>query len=127
MKKLSSKQIEQVKKIKIWDSTKFHGNTKKVGSLLVNDFKEIIVKKQLRELAKIDNIKKSNVQVVRGLIKCSLERKGTSYFKIMIEGNTGIYYASAEYGHNDYNKTRLFEKNAETLKLMKLFNAIIIK
>jgi hypothetical protein len=127
MKNLTAKQIAQVKTIKTWSSTKFHGNTKKAGSLLVADFKAIVAKKVSREVAKIDTSKKSNVQKVRELIKWSLETKGTGYFKVLIEGNTGIYYASAAYGHSDYNKSRVFEKNADTLKLMELFNAIVSK
>ena len=62
MKNLSSKQIAQVRAIKTWTSTKFHGNTKKVGSLLVADLKAIVAKKVSRELAKIDTSKKSNVK-----------------------------------------------------------------
>lgn len=127
MKNLTAKQIAQVKEIKTWTSTKFHGNAKKVGALSVNDLKAIVAKKVSREVAKIDNSKKSNVQTVRELIKWSLETKGTGYFKVLIEGNTGIYYASPVYGHSDYNKSRVFEKNAETLKLMKLFNAVVSK
>lgn len=127
MKNLSAKQIAQVKEIKTWTSTKFHGNTKKVGSLLVTDFKAIVAKKVSRELAKIDTSKKSNVQKVRELLQWSIQTKGTGYFKVFIEGNTGIYYASPVYGHSDYNKSRVFEKNAETLKLMQLFNSIINK
>lgn len=127
MKNLSAKQIAQVKEIKTWTSTKFHGNTKKVGSLLVTDLKTIVAKKVSRELVKIYNSKKSNVQKVRELLQWSIQTKGTGYFKVLIEGNTGIYYASPVYGHSDYNKSRVFEKNAETLKLMQLFNSIINK
>lgn len=127
MKNLSPKQIAQVKEIKTWTSTKFHGNTKKVGSILVTDLKVIVAKKVSRELAKIDNSKKSNVQKVRELLQWSIQTKGTGYFKVLIEGNTSIYYASPVYGHSDYNKSRVFEKNAETLKLMQLFNSIINK
>ena len=127
MKNLSAKQIAQVKEIKTWTSTKFHGNTKKVGSLLVTDLKAIVAKKVSRELAKIDTSKNSNVQKVRELLQWSIQTKGTGYFKVLIEGNTGIYYASPVYGHSDYNKSRVFEKNAENLKLMQLFNSIINK
>ena len=127
MKNLSSKQIAQVRAIKTWTSTKFHGNTKKVGSLLVADLKAIVAKKVSRELAKIDTSKKSNVQKVRELIQWSIQTKGTGYFKILIEGNTGIYYASPVYRHRDYNKSRVFEKNTETLKLMRIFNAVVSK
>lgn len=127
MKKLTQKQIEQVKSLTCSTSTRFHGNTKKIGHLLVSDLKAIVAKKVSRELSKIDNSKKSNVQKVRELIKFSLECKNTNYFKIMIEGSSGIYYASPVYGHSDYNKSRLFDKNEETLKLMNLFNSIVNK
>lgn len=127
MQNLSKKQIEQVKSLTNWTSTRFHGNTKKIGHLLVSDLKAIVEKKVSRELSKIDNSKKSNVQKVRELIKWSLKCKNTNYFKIMIEGNSGIYYASPAYGHSDYNKSRLFDKNEETLKLMSLFNSIVNK
>lgn len=127
MKNLTAKQIQQVKEIKTWTSTKFHGNTKKVGSLLVADLKAIVAKKSKRNHAKIDFSKKTNVQIVRELINQSKNSIGTSYFKILIEGNTGIYYASPSYGHSDYNKTRVFAKTPETLKLMNLFNSIINK
>lgn len=127
MKNLSAKQIEQVKAIKTWTSTRFHGNTKKVGSLLVTDLKAIVSKKVSREVAKLDTSKKSNVQKVRELITWSKETKGTNYFKVLIEGNTGIYYASPAYAHSDYNKSRVFAKTPETLKLMELFNSIVNK
>ena len=118
MKNLTVNQIKQVKEIKTWSSTKFHGNTKKVGSLAVADLKEIIAKKISREVAKIDISKKTNIQEARELIKWSLACKGTNYLKVLIEGNTGIYYASPVFKHRDYNKSRVFEKTTETLKLM---------
>ena len=95
--------------------------------MLVADLKAIVAKKVSRELAKIDTSKKSNVQKVRELIQWSIQTKGTGYFKILIEGNTGIYYASPVYRHRDYNKSRVFEKNTETLKLMRIFNAVVSK
>lgn len=127
MKKLTQKQIKQVKSLTCSTSTRFHGNTKKIGHLLVSDLKAIVEKKVSRELSKIDNSKKSNVQKVRELLQWSIQTKGTGYFKIMIEGNSGIYYASPTYGHSDYNKSRVFDKNEETLKLMSLFNSIVNK
>lgn len=127
MKTLTKEQIEQVKKLNSWSRTNFHGNTKKVGSLSVNLLKEIVSKKIKREVAKFDTSKKSQIQIVRSLINQSLKTKGTNYFKIMIEGSTGIYLASPVYLHSDYNKCRLFDKNEKTLKLMDLFNSIVNK
>lgn len=127
MKKLTVKQIQQVKSLNAWTRTNFHGNTKKIGELAINDLKAIVSKKIKRELSKIYTGKKSEIQIVRSLINQSLKSKGTNYFKIMIEGNTGIYLASPVYLHSDYNKCRLFDKNEKTLKLMQLFNNIVNK
>ena len=123
MKNLSKKAIAQVREIKSWNSTRFHGNRKFIGELSVEDFKEIVAKKSAREYGKIDFAKKSNAQLVRELITRSLGSINTNYFKVMIEGSTGIYYASPVYGHSDYNKSRLFDKTPETMKLMELFNS----
>lgn len=126
MKNLTKKQIEQVKNIKAWNSTRFHGNRKFVGELTVEQFKEIIAKKSAREYSKIINSTKSvksNVQLVRELINRSQDNIDTNYFKTMIEGGTGIYYAHPAYAHSDYNKSRLFDKTPETMKLMELFNS----
>ena len=127
MKTLTVKQIQQVKSLNTWSRTNFHGNTKKIGELAINDLKKIVSKKIKRELSKIYTGKKSEIQIVRSLINQSLKSKGTNYFKIMIEGNTGIYLASPVYLHSDYNKCRLFDKNEKTLKLMHLFNKIVNK
>jgi len=128
MKNLTAKQIAQVKEIRTWTSTKFHGNTKKVGSILVSDLKSIVAKKVSRELLKIDVFyKKSDFQKIKELLGRAQQTKGTNYFKIMIEGNTNIYLAHPYYQHSDYNKSRVFPKNEKTLKLMELFNALAKK
>jgi hypothetical protein len=40
----------------------------------------------------------------------------------LIVGNNNIYYTAPAYGHQDYNKSRIFTKNEKTLKLMDIFN-----
>jgi len=124
MKNLNQKQIEQVKSIKPWTNTYFHGNRKFVNGLTVDQVREIVSKKQSREIAKQPTTPVNIYERLRGLLSQSKGAVGTNYFKILIEGATGIYYASPIYQHSDYNKTRVFDKTAETLKLMKLFNAI---
>lgn len=126
MKNLTAKQIEQVKNLNPWGiSINFHGNRKKVGALPIELAKIIILKKRSRELIKTACNKKTNTQILKGLIKWSKECINTPYFKTLIEGNTGIYYASPTYGHSDYNKSRIFDKTPETLNLMRIFNALI--
>jgi hypothetical protein len=127
MNHLTPKQINQIKAIKDLNLPNLHGNKKRVGSLPVADFKEIMRKKITRARLNCTTVNISQIQKLKDLIKWSLECKGTPYFKILIEGNTGIYYASAVYGHRDYNKSRIFDKNEKTLKLMRLFTLIVNK
>ena len=124
MKKLTSKQIEQVKSIKTWTNTNFHGNRKYVGSLTVAQIREIVKKKIDREIAKQYTTPANIYERLRYLIAESKRTSGTNYFKILIPGNSGVYYASPIYGHSDYNKIRVFELTPKTVKLMNVFNSI---
>lgn len=124
MKKLTNKQIKQVKNITCYQSTQFHGNTKKVGEIFINDFKEIVYKKKQRQLYK-HNCVKTKIEHLKELIAYTIKFKNTTYCKNLILGNTGIYYASINFGHKDYNKTRVFDITPQNLKLMNLFNKIV--
>lgn len=128
MKNLNVTQIKEVKEIKTFTNVnRFHGNQKRLqkNGLLIEDIKTIVLTKRNREISQQWSVRLTDVQMLRELIKDSLDSIGTPYFKTLIEGNTGIYYASDVYGHSDYNKTRVFSKNEKTLKLMSLFNSII--
>lgn len=128
--KITTEQITQIKTITVADwfqIKRIHGNTKKIGSLPVNVYKEVLTKKLNRFDAKYVNSERTPVKIVRSLIKNSIPLKGTPYFKIMIAGNSNIYYASPIYGFDDYNKACLFPKNETTLNLMRIFNAIVNK
>ena len=57
------------------------------------------------------------------LLERSKNAVDTNYFKLMVKGNTGIYYAHPAYGHADYNKHRVCDITPYTLRLMKQFNA----
>lgn len=127
MKNLSAKQIAQVRKIESWHKTQFHGNTKMVGSLPIEVYLSIISLKKNREIAKQDNCIETPAQKVRRLITWSKKCQNTNYFKVLIEGEKNIYYAHPEYQHMDYNKSRCFEKNANNLNLMRIFNAIVYR
>ena len=122
---MTNKQIQQIRELKPWTTTSFHGNRKKLGHLSVSLIQQIVKKKQQRERLKYQTTYKTDTQKVRDLISWSLKCKGTSYFKHLIEGTNSIYYASPVYRHNDYNKSRLFDKNEKTLKLIRIFNAIV--
>jgi hypothetical protein len=127
MRNLTKKQIQEIKYITFYSPTNFHGNTKKIGTLNKKDYLDIVEKKWVRHQKRFDFSIEKPIQLTKRLIKKSLESKGTTYFKIMIEGNKNIYYASPVYMHNDYNKNILFAKNEQTLKLMHLFNKIVNK
>jgi hypothetical protein len=123
--KLTKKQISQIRQITHLSRRTFHGNRKWVGDLPIDLYLKIVEKKWDRLKAKREHKETSIYETVRRLLNWSKECAGTPYFKILIEGNTGIYYASPYYGHSDYNKHRVFDKNEQTLKIMKLFNAIV--
>ena len=71
-------------------------------------------------------IEKSVAGQAREMLKSSLRYKGTNYFKVLLEGNRNIYYASPIYGHEDYNKSRVFVKTDKTMRILELFNKIVI-
>lgn len=74
----------------------------------------------LKEVKKGDEAMKKIIMLV-DLATLSHKNKGTSYYKTIIKGKTGWYYASPTYGHEDYNKTRLFDINPENDKLVENF------
>jgi len=135
MKKLNKKQIEQVRIINIHNSPSpdfFHGNRKKVGELTIDVYREIYEKMLKRynskERIKINEIKtKSYTKIALECYNMSKGSFGTNYYKKMVEGNTGIYYAHPIHLHDDRNRTRIFEKNEKTLKIMQIFNSIFEK
>jgi hypothetical protein len=127
MKSLTTQQIEQVKSLRAFSTTRFHGNKKVVGLLPIDLYVKVVIKKYDRAVLRQDNRKETPTQIVKRLYLQHNLYKGTPYAKILIEGNTGIYLASPSYGHNDYNKCRVFDKNEQTIKLMHLYNSLINK
>lgn len=127
MVSLTPKQIEQIKSLNAYSPTRFHGNKKKVGELPIELYKSIIEKKRIRQEKLHTQIGATIYSWLRANIFYYKTVKNSPYSKVLIEGNTGIYLASAWYGHNDYNKCRVFYKNEQTLKLMKIFNSLINK
>jgi hypothetical protein len=124
MKNLSSTQIETIKGLTAFYPCSFHGNRKQINGLPIDIYKAIIHKK--RERSNIESAKLSDVQKVKGLLSTNAD-KDSPYFKVMIEGETGIYLACPVHRHKDYNKARLFDKTERTLKLMQLFNKIVTR
>lgn len=123
----SPKQIETIKNITPFDFIAVHGNTKKIKGLPTADYKQIVNKKRERLFKnKPAAPVVSNARKVRELIIEMKKAVSTPYFKCMIQGNTGIYLASPTHGHRDYNRSRIFDKTPQGLKLMKLYNNLFI-
>jgi len=120
-------QIEYIKSLKPWTNLNFHGNTKKINGVPIESIKGIVLKKRYRENLKYSSGKITPIQQFKECYNHFNQYKGTPYCKIMIEGNTGIYFASPIYLHQDYNKTRLFDKSEYTIKLLKLFTSLTAK
>lgn len=58
----------------------------------------------------------------------SQKKEGKSnYSKILIKGNTNIYWASETYGHNDYNKSIAMTINDKSIRLMQVVNSYLAK
>ncbi len=133
MKNATAKQIEQIKNIKPFLAPRyFHGNTKKVGYLTLAEYMDILTKKHCRERERVLNQWNGSdifgpAHVVARMVKHSTHREQSTHNKVMIEGNTGIYLASPVFLHKDYNKTRIFDKNEKTLRLMNIFNSLTNK
>jgi hypothetical protein len=127
MKALSHSQIATIKTIQHWNSTGLiHGNTKYYRGLPVSLFRDIVEKKRTREMLKDSNFSNLRpLERIRIMLRQSLSNKGTSYHKVLIMGNTGIYYASPVYGHSDYNKIRVMDANPRNIRIMELFNNIV--
>lgn len=129
MKNLSKKEIAVVKSLGFWNSKKIHGNRKSFKGLNIDIYLNVVVKKTERQrrrfLNEVLESKKDHFQIIKELIESSIRTISTPYFKTIIEGNTGYYYASSVYQHSDYNKTRLFDKTEKTEKLVNIFHKVI--
>jgi hypothetical protein len=62
-------------------------------------------------------------KIVDECIELSKKSYGTNYFKVLIYGNTGVYYASPIFKHQDYNKSRLFDIDEDSENAIKYFNS----
>jgi hypothetical protein len=128
MKNPTPKQIEALKALKgQYTTTRMHGNCKTFNGLPVNVYLEIALKRRERAESRAHIGHETDGQTFRRLLRWSLECIGTNYYKVMIKGNRNIYYASPDYGHADYNKSRIWPNNEKGRKLMKLFNSILTK
>jgi len=68
-------------------------------------------------------------KVLRTIQEAKSEKKVKKgrYSKILIFGNTNIYWASPIYQHSDYNKSIAMPRNTKNEKLANLINQILIK
>jgi len=128
MKNPTAKQIEALKALSgQYLTSRMHGNCKTFKGLPVNVYLEIARKRREREELRVHIDRETYGQTFRRLLGWSIECIGSNYYKVMIEGNKNIYYASPDYGHADYNKSRIWPNNERGHKLMNLFNSILAK
>lgn len=69
-------------------------------------------------------------QPIQDVIQYAKEqaKKGlSSYSKVLIEGNSSIYWASPVYQHSDYNKSRAMENNEKNREVMRVVNSYLNK
>lgn len=130
-------EVETIKSLTTSTFISNDGRRRKHKNICIKLAREIVMKKRQRaglELSKgvkswalCPKIKElQKYKKVKKLLKDSKENINTPYFKTLIVGNTGIYYASPVYGHSDYNKTRVFDKTEKTLKIASIFNRMLI-
>jgi hypothetical protein len=126
--KLSQKQIETIKAIQPWQNATFHGNKRTVNGIPVTLFRAIIEKKRKRQMiASHSSSHERTTEKVLRLLSNSIRTKGTGYHKILIQGNTNIYYASPVHLHSDYNKSIVMPITPANIRLMNLFNSLVNK
>jgi hypothetical protein len=135
MKTENKKAIEQIKSINesnllshFFKARALPSFLEHVDHLSVEEYKEIIFKKRLRESRKFDKTKEESIlKKFHYLMKISKNNANTSYQKILIEGENYIYYASPVYGLEDYHRSIFCEKNEKTIKLIGIFERLLSK
>lgn len=114
-------------KVDLYNWLEFNAPTKKV---LKSAYK-IAFESDRDKLTRNGFFKPSKPQnkVLRTIQDAKSEKKVKKgrYSKILIFGNTNIYWASPIYQHSDYNKCIAMPRNAKTEKLANLINQILIK
>lgn len=106
-----------------WATLKYDGRKKIFRGIEKNNF-ELAQKKHFEHLNR-KYIKPQ--QCVIDLVNYLKKFAGTRYEKIIIEGNKHLWLASPVYLHDDYNKTRIYEKTEKNLRRAELINNIIKK
>lgn len=148
-KKITKKEI--VAELKTLDCTKIHRiaslcgvnmndpmNVVKfadiyVGIKLRNKILRIVRNRDIKPYSYVIKINKfyrlneSTISRIRREMNEQIKWGYSSYSKILIEGNTNIYWASPVYLHSDYNKSRAMENTPENRKIMELVNKMLAK
>ena len=142
-KKITKKEI--VAELKTLDCTRIHRIAAKCGidannPIKVSKFADMYVCERLqRKIFSIVNRrdekrnyfkhsgKETTIQRIRREMNEQIKWGYSSYSKILIEGNTNIYWASSVYLHSDYNKSRAMENTPKNRKIMELVNKMLAK
>lgn len=113
-KKFGNENIKQ----KVYDFLKNHsvyGNKIAYKTAYVSD-------KQI-----ISNFIDAPIARVVAFAKQQKKETKSSYSKVLILGNTNIYWASEIFRHSDYNKSIAMSLNEKNIKIMHLINSFLSK
>jgi hypothetical protein len=72
---------------------------------------------------------KESIQEARDYAKKQIEEGavGTNYIKVLIEGNTHIYWAHPGYGHSDYNKGKAMPNTPKHREAAREINRMLVE
>lgn len=75
----------------------------------------------------VSNFINTPIANVVAFAKAQKKEGKSTYSKVLIDGNTNIYWASEIYRHSDYNKSIAMPINDSNLKLMQVVNSYLAK
>ena len=114
-------------KMDIYNWLKSNSPTKKVKNKAYEIAYESDRKKMIKNGFFMPSKPQNRVLKTISHAKVEMTEKRGRYSKILIFGNTNIYWASPIYQHDDYNKSIAMPKNPKNEKLAYLINRILIK
>ena len=114
-------------KMDLYNWIKSNAPTEKIKNLAYQMAFESDRKKMVKKGLFIPSKPQNRVLKTISHAKVEMTEKRGRYSKILIFGNTNIYWASPIYQHDDYNKSIAMPKNPKNEKLAYLINRILIK
>lgn len=114
-------------KMDLYNWIKSNAPTEKIKNLAYQMAFESDRKKMVKKGLFIPSKPQNRVLKTISHAKVEMTEKRGRYSKILIFGNTNIYWASPIYQHSDYNKSIAMPRTTKNEKLAYLINRILIK